>query len=287
MRIPSVLAAGVAGAVLATGGLAAVNLATESAGATQDADAQSGSQFATKAEVQAANTRASAAINMGKRVWNLYGIYGAEPGELIGANSGPIKQLRGVGGGIPGSALSQETQSKINGGGSGGPQGPAGGQGPSGPAGPQGPPGPTSGDAVATDPPDPLPAAQVTLPPQSSPSSRRSPRRFRVAFTSPPTSAASPTVRATALRGTGSLSTACRSNRRSDLSPKRRPRRPSRRLASPTRLSLLASTPSSASSPVFPALLVGREASARPRSRQSCSASDAHNTWRPTPGAVR
>ena len=165
MRIPPVIAAAVAGAVLATGGLAAVNLATESAGATQDADAQSGSQFATKAEVQAANTRASAAINMGKRVWNLYGIYGAEPGELIGANSGPIKQLRGVGGGIPGSALSQETQSKINGGGSGGPQGPAGGQGPSGPAGPQGPPGPTSGDAVATDPPDPLPAAQVTLPP--------------------------------------------------------------------------------------------------------------------------
>ena len=49
MRIPPVLAAGVAGAVLATGGLAAVNFATESAGAAQ------GSSAVTQAQLKAAN----------------------------------------------------------------------------------------------------------------------------------------------------------------------------------------------------------------------------------------
>ena len=71
-----------------------------------DALAQSGDQFATKAEVKAASARAQAGINMGKRVWNLLGIYGAEQGELVSQKSGPIRQERGKGGGLPEEVLS-------------------------------------------------------------------------------------------------------------------------------------------------------------------------------------
>ena len=113
-----------AGAVLGLGGVLAAELVTEGA------EAQSGSQFATKSDLQATNARASAAINMGKRVWNLLGIYVAEPNELVGAKSGPISQQRGVGGGIPTTLLQGQ-----GGSGAAGPQGPRGEQGPAGPQG--------------------------------------------------------------------------------------------------------------------------------------------------------
>lgn len=108
MNAKPIIAGIAAGAVLGLASLTAADLATESA------DAQSGSQFATKAEVNAASTRASAAINMGKSVWNLYGIYGAKPNELIGAKSGPIPQSRGQGGGLPMDALSSDVQAKLS-----------------------------------------------------------------------------------------------------------------------------------------------------------------------------
>ena len=113
-----------AGAVLGLGGVVAADLATEGA------EAQSESQFATKSDLQATNARASAAINMGKRVWNLLGIYVAEPNELVGAKSGPIRQQRGIGGGIPTNLLQGQ--------GGGGPAGPRGPQGDQEPAGPEG-----------------------------------------------------------------------------------------------------------------------------------------------------
>jgi hypothetical protein len=99
VRATQILAGIAVGAVLGLGGVAAADLVTE------DAEARPAGDFATKAELQAANARASAAINMGKRVWNLLGIYAAEPSELVGAKSGPITQRRGVGGGIPSSLL--------------------------------------------------------------------------------------------------------------------------------------------------------------------------------------
>ncbi len=132
MRIRPAVAGVAAGVVLAAGGIVAIDAGTE------NADAQSGDDFATTAEVKAANARAQAGINMGKRVWNLLGIDGAEQGELVGKNSGPIKQERGQGGGLPEQALSAGVQAKLNGSGSGGPAGPAGPQGATGPAGPPG-----------------------------------------------------------------------------------------------------------------------------------------------------
>jgi hypothetical protein len=135
MRIRSTLAGVAAGVVLAAGGIVAIDAGTESA------DAQSGDDFATQAEVQAANARAQAGINMGKRVWNLLGIYGAEQGELVGKSSGPIKQERGQGGGLPEQVLSAGVQAKLNGSGSVGPAGAPGPQGPPGPQGTQGPQG--------------------------------------------------------------------------------------------------------------------------------------------------
>ena len=102
MRATQILAGIAVGAVLGLGGIVAADVMTD------DAEAKPANDFATKAELQAANARASAAINMGKRVWNLLGIYAAEPNELVGAKSGPITQQRGVGGGIPSSLLKDE-----------------------------------------------------------------------------------------------------------------------------------------------------------------------------------
>ena len=124
MRIRPVLAAGVAGAVLATGGLVAVNLATESAGAAQGSDA------VTQAQLKAANQRSQAAINGYKILNNRLGKYVAKPKELTGAKSGPIKQDRGVGGGLPASVLAPGVPTP----GTTGPQGPAGATGPAGSA---------------------------------------------------------------------------------------------------------------------------------------------------------
>ena len=141
MRIRSTLVGVAAGVVLGAGGIVAIDAGTESA------DAQSGDDFATQAEVQAANARAQAGINMGKRVWNLLGIYGAEQGELVGKNSGPIKQERGQGGGLPEQVLSAGVQAKLNGSGSVGPAGPPG---PTGATGPAGPPGLANVETVTT-----------------------------------------------------------------------------------------------------------------------------------------
>ncbi len=152
MRTRPILTGAAVGVALAAAGITAL------VSATPGAEAQPDSQFATKAEVQGANARASAAINMGKRVWNLLGIYGAEPNELVGKDSGPITQRRGVGGGLPESTLSAEVVAKLNAGtpgpkgergdmGAQGPPGVAGAPGPTGPSGPkgdtgeQGPPG--------------------------------------------------------------------------------------------------------------------------------------------------
>lgn len=114
MGIRPVFAGAAAGIVLAAGGIAALDAASPKA------EAQSGGQFATKAEVKSANERASAAINIGKRVWNLLGAYVADPNELVGAKSGPIRQRRGVGGGIPAELVKDRAAGPP------GPQGPGG-----------------------------------------------------------------------------------------------------------------------------------------------------------------
>ena len=154
MRTRPILAGLAAGAVLAAGGIAAIDAVTDTA------DAQSRSQFATKSDVKIASGQAQAAINLGKRVWNLLGVYEANPGELVGKNSGPIRQQRGVGGGIPEAALREDVRQKLN---AGGPQGA---QGPQGPAGARGPVGPTEGVAVTNLTPSTFPTPDATLPPQ-------------------------------------------------------------------------------------------------------------------------
>ena len=65
MRIRPAVAGVAAGVVLAAGGIVAIDAGTE------NAVAQSGDDFATTAEVKAANARAQAGINMGKRVWKV------------------------------------------------------------------------------------------------------------------------------------------------------------------------------------------------------------------------
>lgn len=112
---------------------------------TEDASAQR--DAITKADLVAANARASAAINIGKRVWNLLGIYVAEDGELVGAKSGPITQSRGVGGGIPATLVQNGGQGPT---GPPGPQGAAGATGSTGPEGQIGPPG-LSGFEMVTE----------------------------------------------------------------------------------------------------------------------------------------
>lgn len=84
MRIPgqSALVGVAAGAVLAVGGVVAVDAMTDTA------DAQSSTQV-TRAELDAANLRSQRAIKQGTEAWNKVAKYLAEPGELIRAR-GPV-----------------------------------------------------------------------------------------------------------------------------------------------------------------------------------------------------
>jgi hypothetical protein len=90
----SVLAGVAAGAVLAVGGVVAVDAITGTA------DAQSSTQV-TRAELDAANLRSQRAIKQATEAWNKVAKYLAEPGELIRANGPRVSQQAGVGGGLP------------------------------------------------------------------------------------------------------------------------------------------------------------------------------------------
>lgn len=96
MRIPgqSALVGVAAGAVLAVGGVVAVDAMTDTA------DAQSSTQV-TRAELDAANLRSQRAIKQGTEAWNKVAKYLAEPGELIRARGPVVLQDRGIGGGFP------------------------------------------------------------------------------------------------------------------------------------------------------------------------------------------
>jgi hypothetical protein len=92
------LIAGAAGAVLAVGGVMAVDALTGTA------DAQSSNQV-TQAELDAANLRSQRAIKQATEAWNKVAKYLADPGELIRANGPRVSQQAGVGGGLPTSVL--------------------------------------------------------------------------------------------------------------------------------------------------------------------------------------
>lgn len=106
MRTKESIAAVAAGVVIGFGAIAGLDLASQSA------DAQSGGAV-TQADLKAANQRSSAAINGYKSINNSLGKYLADPGQLIGSKSGPIRQDRGIGGGLPMSVLSPEVQAKL------------------------------------------------------------------------------------------------------------------------------------------------------------------------------
>lgn len=96
MRKPgqSILVGAAAGALLAVGGVVAVDSITDTA------DAQSSTQV-TRAELDAANLRSQRAIKQGTEAWNKVAKYLAEPGELIRARGPRVSQQTGVGGGLP------------------------------------------------------------------------------------------------------------------------------------------------------------------------------------------
>lgn len=95
-----------AGVAIGMGAIAGLGLVSQSA------DAQRGGAV-TQADLKAANQRSSAAINGYKSINNSIGKYLAEPEQLIGAKSGPIRQDRGIGGGLPVSVLSPEVQAML------------------------------------------------------------------------------------------------------------------------------------------------------------------------------
>ena len=146
MRIPPVLAAGVAaGVALAAGGIAAVDLVTEDAGAAQGGGAVTQAQFKKlEARVAGLGQNSSAAQRISKNLQNLLGKHVTPEGTLIGAKQPPgvIRQDRGVGGGLPTSVIADGavTSAKLAPGlltqasaaGATGPTGPAGTTGPAG-----------------------------------------------------------------------------------------------------------------------------------------------------------
>ncbi len=161
MKIRPLMAGAAAGAVLAAGGLAAVDLATESA------DAQGGgpvtqAQFRTlEARLTAVGRNSTAAQRISKNLQNVLGKHVTPEGTLIGAEQPPgvIRQDRGTGGGLPASLiadgaigeskLTAPVRAKLDAG------GPAGAPGATGP---QGPTDAASGSTTPAPIPNPLPA---------------------------------------------------------------------------------------------------------------------------------
>lgn len=142
MRRTPILAAGMAGAVLAVGGMVALDALTVRAEGQRAVEV-------TKADLDAANARSQAAIRLAKSLQNGAGKYLTPDGVLIGARepAGVILQDRGVGGGLPEEVLSAGVRAKLD---AGGPQGPAGAAGPQGPVGPAGLSGVERVDSVVT-----------------------------------------------------------------------------------------------------------------------------------------
>lgn len=104
-KIKPIVAGAAAGAVLAAGGLAAVNLATE------PADAQGGGVSA--ADLKAANQRSQAAIRKANTLQNVAGKYFYPQGQQVGVKQPPgvITPQAGTGtGGLPLSTLSEGVQ---------------------------------------------------------------------------------------------------------------------------------------------------------------------------------
>ena len=103
MRISPVLAGVAAGAVLATGGLAAVNLATENADAQGGGSVTQAQLRALEAKVTGIGQNSSAAQRIAKNLQNNVGKHITPEGTLIGAKQPPgvIRQDRGLGGGLP------------------------------------------------------------------------------------------------------------------------------------------------------------------------------------------
>jgi hypothetical protein len=97
MKLTPVFAGAAAGAVLVAGGLAAVELGTDSARASSQ-------HQVSQADLDAANQRSQAAIRLAKDLQNNVGKYFQPAGQLIGAKPPPppITQDRGTGdGGLP------------------------------------------------------------------------------------------------------------------------------------------------------------------------------------------
>jgi len=135
MRTRPILAGAAAGLVLAAGGLAALDLATQSADA-QGGGPVSQAQFKKlESKVTGVGRNSSAAQRISKNLQNTLGKHVTPEGTLIGAKQPPgvIRQDRGTGDGLPEEVLSAGVRAKLNAGG------------PAGPAGPQGPPGPSTG----------------------------------------------------------------------------------------------------------------------------------------------
>lgn len=114
MKLTPIVAGAAAGAVLVAGGLAAVELGTDSAQAHGGGETQT----TLDSKIDAANLRSQAAIRLSKDLQNNVGKYFQPKGQLIGAKPPPpaITQERGTGdGGLPGSAIKNGaiTASKV------------------------------------------------------------------------------------------------------------------------------------------------------------------------------
>ena len=141
MPIRPVVVGLAAGAVLAAGGISALDLATTSADA-QGGGPVSQAQFdQLEARVAGVGQNSSAAQRISKNLQNVLGKHVDPEGTLIGAKEPPgvIRQDRGLGDGLPEDVLSAEVRAKLDAGGPQGPPGATGAQGEPGPAGPRGP----------------------------------------------------------------------------------------------------------------------------------------------------
>lgn len=109
IRIKPLVAGAAVGAALAAGGIAAIDLGSE------PAEAQNGGPV-TQSDLKAANERSQAAIRKANTIQNDLGRYFLPKGGQIGANQPPgvIRPKPGTGGGgLPTSALSENTQENF------------------------------------------------------------------------------------------------------------------------------------------------------------------------------